>query len=199
MHTLNRRVRTRPYAAAMTRRFAPGIAGALLVLSLTACTAAPTTTASPSPTAAPSDSPAPPTATATIVPVDDATCENVLTAEEYARLASDGLTASPETTFPLGPAMVDLIDDGALDCQWAADQSDVAVWFAQLAESEEAWAAREAELLAAGWTEADQPLPGTLTAPSDYDANYVPSMVHADGVTYFVSYDRFLASIAALS
>lgn len=199
MHTLNRRVRTRPYAAAMTRRFAPGIAGALLVLSLTACTAAPTTTASPSPTAAPSDSPAPPTATATIVPVDDATCENVLTAEEYARLASDGLTASPETTFPLGPAMVDLIDDGALHCQWAADQSDVAVWFAQLAESEEAWAAREAELLAAGWTEADQPLPGTLTAPSDYDANYVPSMVHADGVTYFVSYDRFLASIAALS
>ena len=126
-------------------------------------------------------------------------CEDVLTQDEYARLASDGLTASPETTFPLGPAMVDLIADGALDCHWAADQSDVAVWFARLAESEEAWAARKAELLAAGWTEADQPLPGTLTAPTDYDANYVPSMVHADGVTYFVSYDRFLASIAALS
>ena len=185
----------------MTRRFAPHIAGALLVLSLTACTAAPTTTASPSPTAAPSDSPAPPAGTVepTVVPVDDATCEDVLTQDEYARLASDGLTASPETTFPLGPAMVDLIDDGALDCHWAADQSDVAVWFARLAESEEAWAARKAELLAAGWTEADQPLPGTLTAPTDYDANYVPSMVHADGVTYFVSYVAFLGSIAALS
>ena len=184
----------------MTRRFAPALAGAILLISLTACTAA-TTDATPSATPAPSDSPAPPAASAepTTEPVDDATCENVLTAEEYERLAADGLTASPETTFPLGPAMVDLMDDGALDCHWAADQSDVAVWFAQLAESDEAWAAREAELIAAGWTEAGEPLPGTLTAPTDYDANYVPSMVHVGGVTYFVSYDRFLASVAALS
>jgi hypothetical protein len=185
----------------MPRRFAPHLAGAMLILSLTACTADPTTSPSPSAAPAPSDSPAPSAATAepTVAPVGDATCENVLIAEEYERLAADGLTASPETRFPLGPAMVDLMGDGALDCNWAADQSDVAVWFARLTESEEAWAARRAELLAAGWTEADEPLPGTLTAPSDYDANYIPSMVHADGVTYFVSYDRFLASVAALS
>jgi hypothetical protein len=187
----------------MSRRFAPCIAGAILILSLAACTAAPTTSTSPSPAPAPapSDSPAPPTATAepTIAPVDDATCENVLTPEEYERLAADGLAASAETTFPLGPAMVDLMDDGALDCHWAADQSDVAVWFARLHESEEAWATRKAGLLAAGWTEGDEPVPGTLTAPPDYDANYIPSMVHVDGVTYFVSYDRFLASVAALS
>lgn len=185
----------------MTRRFAPCIAGAILVLTLTACSAAPTTTAAPSPTRAPSDSPSPPAATVepTGTPAADVTCENVLTADEYARLASDGLTASPETAFPLGPAMVDLIDDGALDCHWAADRSDIAVWFAQLTESEEAWAARKAELVAAGWTESDDPLPGTLTARSDYDANYVPSMVHAGGVTYFVSYAPFLGSVAALT
>ncbi len=42
------------------------------------------------------------------------------------------------------------------------------------------------------------PLAGTLLAPADYDANYQPSMYHADGVTYFVSYAALLGSVAEL-
>lgn len=185
----------------MTRRFAFAVAGAALLLSLTACTAATTTDATPSPTPVPSDSPAAPPASAdpAAEAVADATCDDVLTADEYASLASDGLTIRPDDAFPLGPAMADLIDDGALHCTWAGEQGDVAVWFAQLPEADDGWATREAELLATGWTRGDDPLPGTLTAPADYDGNYVPSVVHVDGVTYFVSYAGFFASVAALS
>ncbi|MEI5583495.1 MULTISPECIES: hypothetical protein [unclassified Agromyces] len=134
----------------------------------------------------------------TSAPADEVTCEDVLTDDEYERLASSGL-ALQEDAFPLGPAASDLIADGALDCTWAAPRSDVALWVARLPESDAAWAERRTELLAAGWTEADAPFPGTLTAPADYDANYVPSMVHADGVTYFVSTAEVLTSVADLS
>ena len=187
----------------MTRRFASAVAGAALLLSLTACTAATTTDATPTnvqtvriyAARARAFASADPAAEA----VADATCDDVLTADEYASLASDGLTIRPDDAFPLGPAMADLIDDGALHCTWAGEQGDVAVWFAQLPEADDGWATREAELLATGWTRGDDPLPGTLTAPADYDGNYVPSVVHVDGTTYFVSYAGFFASVAALS
>jgi hypothetical protein len=184
----------------MTRRLAPAVMGALLVTALLAgCTAAPQA-ASPTPTPAASESPTPPAGSAepTTAPVDETTCDDVLTDDEYAQLASSGLTFR-EDAFPLGPAMSDLIDDGALHCVWAAEQSDVALWVARLPESDEAWTARQAELLAAGWTEGDDPFPDTLTAPADYDANYVPSIVHVDGVTYFVSTAEVLTSIADLA
>jgi hypothetical protein len=182
----------------MTRRLVPAAAGAFLLLALsTGCSATPTTDAAP--TTVPSASPEPMTTPTPTPAPDPATCETVLTDEEYASLAADGLTLRPDDAFPLGSAMSDLIDDGALHCTWAGEQGDVAVWFAQLAESDDAWGARESELTAAGWIRTDDPMPGTLTAPTDYDANYLPSMVHVDGMTYFVSYAAFFGSVAALT
>ena len=95
--------------------------------------------------------------------------------------------------------MAGLLEAGALGCTWTKPQSDIALWVARLPETEAAWDTRRVELLAAGWTEGEDPLSGTLTAPADYDANYIPAMVHADGVTYFVSSGRFLTSIAELA
>ncbi|GAA1059082.1 hypothetical protein [Agromyces bracchium] len=177
-------------------RHAVPIAAASLALAavLAGCTTTPRTDPSPSPATSPATlSPEPTTA-----PEAEPTCEDVLVQAEYDRLASSGLTARQDA-FPLGQAMIDLVDDGALHCIWAADQSDVALWVARLPESDEAWAARQSELLAAGWTEADEPFTGTLTAPPDYDANYQPAMVHVDGVTYFVSTDDVLTSVADLA
>ncbi|MFF2272757.1 hypothetical protein ACFVTX_10820 [Agromyces sp. NPDC058136] len=167
---------------------------ALLLLSgCTATTGAPTT-ASPSAESTP-------VAEATPAPTGAAAepgCDAVFTEAENAELAADGLALETESPFPLGPVMVDLIDDGALDCQWSKPQSDSAVWFAQLAEDDAAWSARAVELPAAGWTVSDDPIAGTMLAPADYDANYQPSIVHVDGVTYFVSYATLLDSVAAL-
>lgn len=189
----------------MTRRpFAFGsMAAAALALSLlSGCTAttpdptsvptpSPTTTAEPVTERTPTPTPTPDAAPA-------ATCDTVLTEAEYASLAEHGLTLDQAHGWHLGPAMSDLAADGALTCEWHRSGGDVSVWFAQLPEDDAAWASRRAGLEASGWTVSDDPVPGTLLASMDYDGNYQPSMLHSDGVTYFVSYGRFLSSVAAL-
>lgn len=143
-----------------------------------------------------------PSAEATPLPTGDSgaepSCDTVFTEVEKAELAADGLTLNTESPFPLGEVMVDLTADGALDCQWSKAQSDVAVWFSRLAEDDAAWAARSTEITATGWAVSDDPIAGTMLAPADYDANYQPSIVHVDGVTYFVSYAALLGSVAEL-
>ncbi|MBM7502699.1 hypothetical protein ACFPER_04405 [Agromyces aurantiacus] len=187
----------------MTRRLAPAGAGTMIIAALLAgCAMTPTTSPTPTPTSAasaPTASPPEPTTSAepTAAPAD-VTCDDVLTDAEYASLEADGLVPRTENVVTLGPVMADLADEGALVCNWAKPQSDIAMWVVRLPESDAAWQARRDELLAAGWTEGDEPLPSTLTAPADYDSNYIPAIGHADGVTYFVSGARFLTSIAAL-
>ncbi|WP_350348471.1 hypothetical protein ABIQ69_00665 [Agromyces sp. G08B096] len=180
--------RTRPIAA-LTAAIAIGL--------LAACTSTPATTAPPVASADPSSSPTEtPAAEPTDAPAGEPTCETVLTAPGADALAADGLVLASEPGFLLGPAMEDLVADGALACTWTKPQSDIAVWFARLPEPDDAWQARQAALVAEGWQQTDAPLPGTLTAPADYDANYAPSIVHIDGVTVFVSYADFLSSVA---
>lgn len=165
---------------------------------LVGCTAAPEATPSlsagastttPSPSSEPAAEPSAP-ATA---------CDAVLTDSEYEQLADDGLALRADgATFHLGSVMTELADAGALTCHWVRPSSDVAVWYAELPVDEAAWAERRADLEASGWTQSDDPIAGTLVAPSDYDANYQPSIVWVDGTLYFVSYARFLGSVAAL-
>lgn len=171
----------------------------LALLLLSGCAATPAEPAangaSPSAEAEPSTEASP---EATAEPGAEPSCDTVFTEAEYAELEADGLTLNTESPFPLGPVMVDLTADGSLDCQWSKEQSDIAVWFSRLAEDDAAWAARSAEIGAAGWSVSDDPIAGTMLAPADYDANYQPSIVHVDGVTYFVSYAELLDSVAEL-
>lgn len=169
-------------------------ASTLTILFLSGCSAAAPTETEPSAVPSATTTPELPAEPAAVEP----TCDEVFTDAEYASFAEDGLTLNTESTFDLGPAMTDLAADGALTCQWSKPSSDVAVWFARLAEDDTAWAARSAELTAAGWAVSDDPLAGTLLAPADYDANYQPSMYRADGVTYFVSYADLLGSVVEL-
>lgn len=188
----------------MTRRpFAFGsIAAAALALTLlSGCTA---TAPSPTSVSTADTRPTPTATTPTPEPVVEtpaepaATCDTVLTEAEYASLADDELVLDQDEPWVLGPAMEDLAADGALTCVWHRSGGDISVWYAQLGEDEPAWENRRAGLEASGWIVSDDPFAGTLLAPADYDSNYQPSMLNSDGVTYFVSYARFLPSVAAL-
>lgn len=154
----------------------------------------PTATATPIPAITPTASPTP-SAAATETPVAAAGCDTVLTDEEYASLAEDGLVLAPDVRV-LDDVMQTLMDEG-FGCQWAGG-GDVSVWYAQADQDDDAWAARQQQLVAAGWTQTDAPLPGVLQAPADHDPNFTPVVVHRNGVTYYASYDRFLGSVTAL-
>jgi hypothetical protein len=120
----------------------------------------------------------------------------VLTPEEYTSLAEDSLVLRDDPQ-PFDDVMVRMMAEGALGCQWAG-QGDVMVWFAQQEMGETDWEMRSAELLAGGYTESNDPFPGTLLGPADADPNFIPSVYYADGVLYYVSYSRFLNSVLAL-
>jgi hypothetical protein len=165
-------------------------------------TATPAATPTPAPStpansSAPANPSAPPVTEApTAEPVPTATCDTVLTPEEYAALAEDSLVLRDEPQ-PFDDVMAGMLAEGALGCQWAG-QGDVMVWFAQQQMGDAAWQTRRAELLAGGYTESNDPFPGALLAPADSGESYVPSVHYADGLLYFVSYARFLNSIQAL-
>ncbi|MCU1446277.1 hypothetical protein [Cryobacterium sp.] len=162
--------------------------------SATSATASPTPTATAAPASTATASPTP-SATTSETPVTAPGCDTVLTDDEYASLAADGLVLAPDVRV-LDDVMQTLMDEG-FGCQWAGG-GDVSVWYAQADHDEATWAARRQELLDAGWTETDTPTEGVLAAPADHDPNYVPVVVHRNGVTYYASYDRFLGSVTAL-
>ncbi|MGR2752254.1 hypothetical protein [Agromyces arachidis] len=190
----------------MMRTSVPLLAGVGLVAALlTGCvadggpapvrpsgSAVPTTGSAPATeTPEPSDAvPAPTTSTG-----DEVTCENVLAAEDAARLEADGLAYRADRSEPFGPAAAELAADGGLSCTWLGD-GDVGVWFTILSESDAAFAERSTRLGSAGWVRTDYPLPGALEAPPDYDASYIPVIAHVDGVTYFATSADFLISLA---
>lgn len=123
-------------------------------------------------------------------------CDDVLTPEENASLAEDGLVEQ-DPPLPLDDVMARMLDEGALGCQWQG-QGDVIVWFAQQQLDEAGWQERRAELVASGYTESNDPFAGTLVAPSNAEENYIPSVLYSGGMLYYVSYARFLTSVLAL-
>lgn len=94
--------------------------------------------------------------------------------------------------------MESMADEGGLSCLWVKPQSDIMLYLSQLDVSESDWPARKAELIDAGFTESDDPLPGTLLAPEDYDGNMRPVVAYNDGTMYFVSTARSLTEVAGL-
>ncbi len=171
--------------------------GVALVVVLAGCASGPdVATPTPAPSATPSDaqtsSPVPPA-----VEQDSDACETVLDPNEYDVLAESGLVISDEAA-PLGPVELDLVADGALACTWVAPGSDVALWVARLEETEAAWQARLAELIDAGWTQTDEPVPGTYVAPAGYTEVADPVVVRSGDVTWFVSTAESVTSLAEI-
>jgi hypothetical protein len=178
----------------MKRSTLPVLAVALLALAgcsagTPAQTSSPSaTTAAPTPTSTPS---------ATSEPVSDASCETVLTDEEYASLAEDGLVLNPDI-FVLDDTMQSIIDAGGLGCYWTRSGGDIRVWYAQGATTSAKWDTQKQSLIGAGWTEIDTPVAGTLRAPDVNDPDYLPVVTYRDGVIYYASYVELLPSVKAL-
>jgi hypothetical protein len=125
-----------------------------------------------------------------------ASCESVLTADEYERLADESLTLNAQP-FLLGPVMERMAAAGALMCVWSKPNSDISVWYARLdvGDAGETWLT---ELEAEGWLEDTHRGDGTYLAPTDYDSNYQPSVQLTGGVLHFASYNVFLESVLEL-
>lgn len=176
----------------MKRSTLPALA--VVLLALAGCSAG-----TPAQTSSPSATTAAPTATpsATSEPVSDATCETVLTDEEYSSLAEDGLVLDPDI-FVLDDTMQSIIDAGGLGCYWARSGGDIRVWYAQGATTSAEWDAQQQSLISAGWTEIDTPVADTLQAPDVNDPDYLPVVTYRDGVIYYASYVELLPSVKAL-
>lgn len=178
----------------MKRSTVPALA--VVLLALAGCsagtpgqTSSPSaTTAAPTPTGTPS---------ATSEPVSDATCETVLTDEEYASLAEDGLVLNPDI-FVLDDTMQSIIDAGGLGCYWARSGGDIRVWYAQGSTTSAEWDTQKQSLIGAGRTETDASVAGTLQAPDVNDPDYLPVVTYRDGIVYYASVANLLPSVKAL-
>jgi hypothetical protein len=176
----------------MKRSTLPALA--IVLLALAGCSAGtPTQTSSPSATtAAPTATPS-----ATSEPMSDASCETVLTDEEYASLAEDGLVLDPDI-FVLDDTMQSIIDAGGLGCYWTRSGGDIRVWYAQGAKTSAEWDTQKQSLISAGWTETDASVAGALQAPDVNDPDYLPVVTYRDGVVYYASVANLLPSVKAL-
>ncbi|WP_285043008.1 hypothetical protein [Plantibacter sp. LMC-P-059a] len=176
----------------MKRSTLPALA--VVLLALAGCSAG-----TPTQTSAPSATTAAPTATpsATSEPMSDASCETVLTDEEYASLAEDGLVLDPDI-YVLDDTMQSIIDAGGLGCYWARSGGDIRVWYAQGAKTSAEWDTQKQSLIGAGWTETDASVAGALQAPDGNDPDYLPVVTYRDGVVYYASVANLLPSVKAL-
>jgi len=176
----------------MKRSTLPALA--VVLLALAGCSAG-----TPAQTSSPSATTAAPTATpsATSEPVSDATCETVLTDEEYSSLAEDGLVLDPDI-FVLDDTMQSIIDAGGLGCYWARSGGDIRVWYAQGAKTSAQWDTQKQSLIGAGWTEIDTSVAGALQAPDVNDPDYLPVVTYRDGIVYYASVANLLPSVKAL-
>ena len=187
----------------MTHRRLRALPALLLVtLALAGCVATPTPTppASESPAVTPSPSAsAEPTTEPSAAPA--ATCDTVLTADAYAKLANDGLESrEPPAVDHMAtyyPFAAQLIEAGGLSCSWGKPQTDLVLTVTQLADADSgAWAAALAD---AGFVESNDPVTGAYTGPVDPGTGISPVVVVAGDSMTFVSAPTFAGWIASTS
>jgi hypothetical protein len=176
----------------MTRR--PAIGGSLLaalaIVLLSGCTPTgddATAIPAPSPTSSPTPEPAPAAAPA-------ATCDTVLAAAGYQKLAGDGLAP---TAVGVGYPLVErMTEAGALACAWGKPQTEIALTVVQvpLGSADEAiWRSTLAEL---GYVESGQPVAGSFTGPVDPGTGVSSIAVLMGGTLTFVSAPTFATMLA---
>lgn len=173
-----------------------------LAIALTGCVATPAPTPTPSapPPATPLQTPA---AEPTTEPSADsaATCDTVLTADAYAKLATDGLLPNePDAAHHLAtfyPMAAQMVEAGGLACDWGRPQSDTGIMVVQLSDVDlGVW---EPALAEAGFVETNDPVPGAYTGPVDPGAGISPVVVVTDDTLTFVSAPTFAGWIAPAS
>lgn len=131
-------------------------------LALAACTATPA--APPSPSAPSATSPSP-EATSEPQPSAEpaATCDNLLTADAYAKFATDGIE-------PIDPPIVvnqlatQMVAAGGLACTWGPPAAE-GLTVVRLSKAD--WGVWESTLADAGFVESNDPVPGAYTGPVD--------------------------------
>lgn len=152
------------------------------------------TSASPTPTAQPA---VPPTADpATADPALKQTCDTVLTSSALADIVATGWMLQTELPGGHSGLMASMVEQGGLSCYWATAGGDVPLWYGQVPMDETAWNTQRTALMATGFTETDDPIPGTLQGERWGDDT--PALVNSDGVTYYVNQPGSLTSVAAL-
>lgn len=173
---------------------------ATLALAGCVATPAPTLTPSASPPATPSEIPsAEPTTEPTAAPA--ATCDTVLTADAYAKLAADGLESiEPPPVHHVAsyyPLVAQMIEAGGLACDWGRPQTDIRLTLTQLSDAD--WRVWEPALAEAGFVETDDPVPGAYTGTVDPGSGINPVVVVTGDTLTFVNAPAFAAWVAPTS
>lgn len=166
-------------------------------IALAGCSTAPSdTTATATPSASATPETPRPTPSDTTAPVSAETCDTAMTDEGRATLTTDPLEL--REFQPLDDVMQSIVDDGGLGCYWVRPGSDIQIWFARVDRTPDQWEALRAELLAAGYTQTDDPFPGTIRA-ADINGDYTPSLYYSDGVLYYVSFEDLFVHFRGLA
>lgn len=182
--------------ATMTRR--PALGGALIaavaIALLGGCATpndlAPSTsppTASSAPSASPDPSPTPSAAPA-------ATCNTVLAAEGYQKLADDGLELRPAPRA-FDALAVRMVEAGGVACTWGKPNTDIALTVVQVGVTplDDAWTVALAET---GYVLTDDPVAGAHSGPAEPGSGISPVAVLTDGTLTFVSTPTFATMLA---
>jgi hypothetical protein len=181
----------------MTRPLTHGgiAAAALAVTLLTGCTAPPSSASSATTTGG---TPAPTATTPTPEPIavpPAATCDTVLSAEGYQKIAGDGLEplASPQVFDDLAIRMVAA---GGIACAWGRPNTDLVLTVVQVGVAPAEQATWSQAIGESGYVLTDDPISGAYSGPADAANGITPVAVPTSEVLTFVSSPAFAGLIA---
>ncbi|MFB6611079.1 hypothetical protein ACFCVO_12200 [Agromyces sp. NPDC056379] len=179
----------------MTRRLSAGRAllAAFAVVLLSGCTAADVDaapSASSSPTSAPTSPPEP---TPTAAPA--ATCETVLSAEAYQKLADDGVEPRP-TPHVFDALAIRMVEADGIACAWVKPSTDIKLTVVEVGVTPSDGAAWAETLGETGYVLTDDPVPGAYVGPVEPGSGISPIAVLTDASLTFVSAPTFASMLA---
>jgi hypothetical protein len=180
----------------MTRPLGGIATAALAVTLLTGCTAAPPSSASSATTTGATPAPTATTATPepTAVP-SAATCDTVLSAAGYQKIAGDGLEplASPQVFDELA---IRIVAAGGIACAWGRPNTDLVLTVVQVGVAPGQEATWSQAIDESGYVLTDDPISGAYSGPAEAGNGITPVAVPTSEVLTFVSSPAFAGLIA---